>query len=106
MERKIMYQYRAKVARVVDGDTVDFLVDLGFGVTMKIRGRLTGVNTPERGHPQWTLATNTCADLLNKVTNELGYVTISTGKTGKYGRWLVTIDGVNDVLATTWPYED
>ena len=32
-----MYEYKAIVDRVVDGDTVDFYVDLGFSVGMKIR---------------------------------------------------------------------
>ena len=35
-----MYEYKAKVHRVIDGDTVDLIVDLGFGVHIKIRGRL------------------------------------------------------------------
>ena len=30
---------------------------------------------------------------------------IQTGKTGKYGRWLVDIPGVNESLAKVWPYE-
>ena len=48
-----MYEYRAKLKRVVDGDTVDFVVDLGFHVHTTIRTRLLGVDTPERGHPDW-----------------------------------------------------
>ena len=47
-----MYEYKATVDRVVDGDTVDFIVDLGFSVQMKIRGRFAGVDTPERGTPR------------------------------------------------------
>jgi len=39
--------YSAKVKRVVDGDTVDLLVDLGFDIHHKIRVRLYGINTPE-----------------------------------------------------------
>ena len=34
-----------------------------------------------------------------------GYVIINTDKTGKYGRWLVNIEGVNSVLAEKWPYK-
>mgnify|MGYP003663334188 CR=1 FL=1 len=34
-----MYEYKAVVDRVIDGDTVDFIVDLGFSVFLKIRGR-------------------------------------------------------------------
>ena len=44
-----MYEYRCKVTRVVDGDTVDVDIDLGFGVWMhKERVRLYGIDTPER----------------------------------------------------------
>ena len=43
-----MYEYRCKVLRVVDGDTVDVDIDLGFGVWMhKERIRLHGIDTPE-----------------------------------------------------------
>ena len=43
-----MYEYRTKVVRVVDGDTVDVDIDLGFGVWLrKARVRLYGVDTPE-----------------------------------------------------------
>ena len=39
-----MYNYRATVLRVVDGDTVDLLIDLGFNISIKVRGRLVHVN--------------------------------------------------------------
>tara|TARA_R110000824_G_scaffold381504_1_gene574264 strand:+ start:7234 stop:7602 length:369 start_codon:yes stop_codon:yes gene_type:complete len=42
-----MYEYEIKVLRVVDGDTVDAQVDLGFRVHHNIRIRLYGINTPE-----------------------------------------------------------
>ena len=42
-----MYTYEAKVVRVVDGDTIDALIDLGFNVHKKIRIRMVGINTPE-----------------------------------------------------------
>lgn len=41
------YEYRANVTRVVDGDTLDLTVDLGFKVSVRIRARLYGVDTPE-----------------------------------------------------------
>ena len=100
-----MHTYRAKVVKLIDGDTVDFDVDLGFYITIRIRTRLVGVDTPERGHPDWAKATQDLADLLTAQTDEKGYVQIRTGKTGKYGRWLVDIEGVNESLAKVWPYE-
>ena len=42
-----MYIYRAKCVRVVDGDTVDLIIDLGFRMTTYQRIRLLGVDTPE-----------------------------------------------------------
>ena len=43
-----MYDYRAKIVKVVDGDTVDVDIDLGFGVWLQDeRVRLIGVDTPE-----------------------------------------------------------
>ena len=43
-----MYEYKCKVLRVVDGDTVDVDIDLGFGVWMhKERVRMMGIDTPE-----------------------------------------------------------
>lgn len=43
-----MYEYRAKLNRVVDGDTVDIDIDLGFGVWLKDeRVRIMGIDTPE-----------------------------------------------------------
>ena len=61
-----MYEYLADVDRVIDGDTVDFIVDLGFNVRLKVRGRLSGCDTPERGHQDFKLATETCRELLEK----------------------------------------
>lgn len=101
-----MYKYRAKVRRVVDGDTVDFEVDLGFHMYAKIRTRLIDVDTPERGEKDFNRATAMLENLLAYQADKEGWITINTGKTGKYGRWLVTIGGVNEVLAKIWPYQN
>ena len=43
-----MYEYKCKVVRVIDGDTVDVDIDLGFGVWLrKERVRIMGIDTPE-----------------------------------------------------------
>ena len=48
VERVSVYEYSCKIVRVVDGDTVDVDIDLGFGVWMhKERIRLHGIDTPE-----------------------------------------------------------
>lgn len=55
-----IWAYRAKVERVIDGDTLDVTVDAGFANYRTERLRLLGVNTPERkgatrrGSSWWT----------------------------------------------------
>ena len=43
----MLYTYKAKCINVVDGDTFDFTVDLGFHLVKQIRVRLKGIDTPE-----------------------------------------------------------
>ena len=99
-----MYTYKAKLIRCVDGDTADLEIDLGFHIVAKIRGRLVGVDTPERGKPDYKKATAMLENLIWMQCDGEGYFTVRTEKTGKYGRWLIDIDGVNSVLAEVWPY--
>ena len=52
-----MYNYKAKVIRVVDGDTMDVAIDLGFGIAYgtekhPVRIRLNGIDTPETWRPK------------------------------------------------------
>ena len=42
-----MYEYKAIIRRVVDGDTVDVTLDLGFNIMYNSRIRLLGIDTPE-----------------------------------------------------------
>ena len=98
------HKYRAKLIRCVDGDTAEFVVDCGFYIQYRIMARLLGVNTPERGKPDYKKATLMLYNLIATKTDEEGWVSISTHKTGKYGRWLVEIEDVNSVLAEVWPY--
>ena len=42
-----MYEYSCKVDRVVDGDTIDVVLDLGFDILYRSRVRLYGIDTPE-----------------------------------------------------------
>ena len=81
------FRYSAVVARWVDGDTVDVVIDLGFKVHTKQRLRLYGVNTPERGQPGFDEATAYARDR----APEGSVVEVQTYKTGKYGRWLAMV---------------
>jgi len=100
-----MYTYRAKLNRCVDGDTADLEIDLGFYLTAKVRCRLLGVDTPERGKPDFKKATAMLHNLIVSETDDEGYFIVHVGKTGKYGRWLIDIRNVNSVLGERWPYD-
>lgn len=82
-----MYQYTAVIDRVIDGDTAVMVVDLGFYTYMKLHLRFYGVDTPERGQPGWTEATNFVKAFF--ATNP--EVTINCYGMDKYGRWLSEI---------------
>ena len=100
-----MFIYNAKCLRVVDGDTVDATVDLGFDTWKKIRIRLVGINTPEtrtrdlEEKARGLAAKNFLIDLLKKHNNE--FILHSQG-VGKYGRCLGNLflgeENVNDLL--------
>ena len=88
-----MYQYKAKLLNVVDADTVDMLVDLGFYVGMKHRLRLYGINAPELNSSDPTeraLAVKAKQFVLDNLTIGETYV-IDTYKDDKYGRLLAEI---------------
>lgn len=99
-----MYTYLARVARVIDGDTVDLDIELGFHMTARVRVRYLAVDTPERGHRDFTAATMENAALLAAAADDEGRITVRTERTGKYGRWLAIIPGVTDVLSRKYPY--
>ena len=101
-----MYHYKAKILRVVDGDTVDAIVDLGCHVQITERLRLLGVDAPEKRKPTKE-AGDAATDYLRELI-EGKQVAIKTelDKSGKYGRLLATIyldDGknVNDLMVTS-----
>lgn len=89
-----MYEYRLReVLKVIDGDTVDCVIDLGFGLKANFRFRLTGVDTPERSHedgPRATEMTRQWLALPGEVavrTQKAGPSTSGIGD-GSFGRWL------------------
>ena len=86
-----MYEYRVKsVERVIDGDTVDVILDLGFGLFKKERVRVAGVDTPEkrtRNDKEKMLGNDATAFAEAWFAAE-GDVIVKTEKDGKYGRML------------------
>ena len=96
--RKSCYNFRVvKIDKVVDGDTIDVTIDLGFDLYKKERVRIAGVDTPEkrtRDLEEKELgihATNWMKDKLTETIKGDEELTIRTelkGGTGKYGRLL------------------
>ena len=88
------YNYRAKLVRVVDGDTVDALIDVGFDIWFKKRIRFKGVDTWEsrtRNLEEKALGLKAKArtkELLEKVSSKSGYFRLKSYGLGKYGRVL------------------
>lgn len=85
-----MYEYAARLERVVDADTLDVRVDLGFGVWVNQRIRLLGLNAPEKNTQEGKEAIAYVQAWLNDVGPELTLRTVLDRKE-KYGRYLGTI---------------
>ena len=78
-----MYTYYTKVDRVVDGDTCDVFIDLGFSVWHKERIRLSGIDTAEKNTP---LGKALKEFLVKNLEGKL--VKLEVSKPDKYGRYL------------------
>lgn len=88
-----MYEYNAKIDRIVDGDTIDATLDLGFHLSIKLRLRLLDLDAPElRSRSALErLKARTVSDKLKDLLLPGLPVKVRTNKTGKYGRWLANV---------------
>jgi len=82
-------RYPVTLQRVVDGDTQDVLVDLGFGILLKKRLRLIGVDTPEKFGKTRRLGMKATEFSANWLKQHLSNLYIVVVGEGKYGRPLV-----------------
>ena len=86
-----MYEYNVTVDRVVDGDTVDIWIDLGFDVRIFERVRMAGIDTPEsrtrdaREKIYGKIATARVQELM-PVGDKFRAVSLSYDARGKFGR--------------------
>ena len=123
--RKSCYNFRVtKIVKVLDGDTIDVLIDLGFDLFKKERVRIAGVDTPEkrtRDLEEKALGIDATNWLKKKLEDtiagdgdELTIRTELVGGTGKYGRllgWLyINEDAIslNEQMITegyAWAYD-
>ena len=89
-----MHQYRCKMVKVVDGDTADVDIDLGFGVWLKKqRIRFYGIDTPEsrtsdKEEKPYGLAAKAFVLKYLPIGSDQVLVTIKDDATGKFGRIL------------------
>jgi len=99
-----MYEYRSSLVKIIDGDTIDVDLDLGFAVVLKKqRIRLYGINTPESRtrdleEKRYGLAAKArLRELLEVAETIVVKTAIDKKARGKYGRILGTIyaDDIN-----------
>lgn len=91
-----MYQYAAKLNRVVDGDTVDLDVDLGFMVTVLVRFRLDGIDAPELKKEQLEAGKASKARLNTMLEDaDMGIIRVDSSGRDKYGRWVAKLSYVS-----------
>jgi micrococcal nuclease len=81
--------YPAEVLRIVDGDTVELRLDLGFGIQLRDKARLWGINAPERNAVGGTAATGHLAILIPPGSTATAQP--KDGGRDKYGRLLLVL---------------
>jgi len=105
-----MYEYRAKIISVYDGDTVRAIIDLGFGVILNgydgkgVSLRLHGLNTPEVRGEQKEAGAISRDRLREKILGKDVILKTFKDATGKYGRYIAEIyledENINEWLIT------
>jgi len=90
-----MYEYQVKsIDHIVDGDTFDCTLDLGFSISHKIRVRMYGINTPEsrtrdlEEKARGLKSKERLTQLLNVGSQGDTHLILQTKEKGKYGRYL------------------
>lgn len=97
MNTGMLYHYKFEVTRIVDGDTVDGNVDLGFNIKMHKRVRLFGIDAPENRtldleeKARGIAAAEWLREILMDDADGKVILTTERDATGKYGRLLGTL---------------
>ena len=91
---ELLYYYKVKdIVKIVDGDTVDLNVDVGFDISIKIRVRLSGINawesrTRNLAEKKKGLAAKARLKEMCEASFAEGTLKVCTKEKGKYGRYL------------------
>ncbi len=89
-----MYTYKAKLIRIIDGDTMEVSIDLGFKINVNKKIRLARIDTPEVFRPQSEderIHGYLAIDFVKSIFRRNESFTIKTHKQGKYGRWITEV---------------
>jgi micrococcal nuclease len=92
-----MYEYNARLIRIVDGDTVWLRVDLGFRTWIESDFRLHGINAPEVHGATREAGLAAAAYLRERLTGKV--LRIESKGLDKYGRWLAIIHADGNELS-------
>mgnify|MGYP001419956744 CR=1 FL=1 len=95
-----MYEYRAKLIKIIDGDTIDAEIDLGFKISVRKRIRFLGINAPEtrtRDLEEKQAGLKTKSRLETLFDTSKGVFTLKSHGVGKFGRVLgeIFIENIN-----------
>jgi micrococcal nuclease len=93
MENNNLYWYRAQVLRILDGDTVELTIDLGYTVLWKSTCRFYGIDTPELHdkNPDLREIANNAKEFTKEHLPIGSIILIHSRELDKYGRPLVDI---------------
>jgi len=86
-----MFQYAAKILRIVDGDTLSLDIDLGFYVRTVQTVRLAGIDTPETVKFRVGGIVDPAAQYVARMTPIGSACVVEISRAEKYGRWLARI---------------
>jgi len=87
----VLHYYQAKVLRIIDGDTLECMVDLGFKMHHRVTVRLLGVDAPEtrtKDLAEKAMGLEVKGNLERFLDTHNNEVYIQTHKQGSFSRWL------------------
>lgn len=98
-----MFEYKAQCLRVIDGDTIEVMIDLGFGIYKKEKVRLADIDTPEIFRPSCDAEKEHGFEakrfVQSKITEWNSDLRLITKKeSGKYGRYIAYVYDWDDIL--------
>src|SRR5688500_9542162 len=100
MADHVTYTYRATVARLVDADTLNLIIDIGFRITATMPVRLTGVDAPELSTDAGKRAKAYVFEwlALHATPRPYPFTVVTDKDPEKYGRWLARVIADNGAV--------